>query len=104
MPRGRPVKSLVRQHMIEVLAFLGSASGYDIYKVYRAVYPKCTLRLMYYHLKQGLVLGVFVVDKIEKTTGNYSWGKSAEKTLYKLGPKAKPKMDKRVKEHLEKQV
>ncbi|HIG95968.1 TPA: hypothetical protein HA249_03715 [Candidatus Woesearchaeota archaeon] len=100
MPRGRPVRSQVRQNMIEILYFIKRASGYDLYKIYRAVYPQVTLRLMYYHLKKGVSLGEFVVDKIEKVSGDFSWGSTSEKIVYTLGPQAKPRLDKRVKDYL----
>lgn len=100
MVRGKKPGSAVRQHMVDILAVLGSASGYDLYKVYRELFPKCTLRLIYYHLKKGTVLGEFAVDKIEKVEGKYSWGPMAEKTLYRLGSKAHPNPDKRIKEYV----
>ena len=102
MPRGRPVKSQVRQNMIEIFYFLKSSSGYDLHKIYCRLFPKVTLRLIYYHLKKGVSLGEFVVDKIEKVAGDYSWGSSTEKILYTLGPNAKPTMQKRVKEEIDK--
>jgi len=102
MPRGRPIRSAVRENIIEILYFLGKAYGYEIYKVYKVLFPKVTLRLIYYHLKKGIDLEEFKVEKVEKEKGDYSWGGTAEKTYYALGPKAKPKMDKRVKEYIDK--
>lgn len=101
MPRGRPVKSQIRQNIIEILYFLGKAYGYDIYKVYKGVYPRVTLRSIYYHLRKGVQLGEFNVEKIEKEKGNYSWGGEAEKIYYVLGPNAKPTADHHVKEYLD---
>jgi hypothetical protein len=103
MGRGRPIGSNVRQNMIEILFYLGAAHGYHIYKVYRQVYPKITLRGIYYHLKKGLELGEFEVAEVQKERGNYSWGSEAEKTYYKLGKKAKPRGDTRVKLFLDTQ-
>lgn len=97
MKRGRPVGSNVRQNILEILYFLGSAHGYHIYKVYRQIFPKITLRAIYYHLKKGIELEELEVDEIQKETGDYSWGSEAEKIYYKLGKKAKPKIDPRVK-------
>jgi len=96
----RPFKSQIRQNIIEILNYLGSSYGYAIYKIYKAVYPKATLRVIYYHLKRGTDIGEFKLDKIEKTKGDFSWGGEGEKRIYALGPKAKPKGDERVKEHL----
>jgi len=97
MKRGRPIGSNVRQNIIEILYFLGSAHGYHLYKVYKQIFPKITLRGVYYHLRKGKELGEFVIDEIQKESGEYSWGSEAEKIYYKLGPKAKPKIDPRVK-------
>jgi len=69
MKRGRPVGSNVRQNMIEILYFLGSAHGYHIYKVYRQIFPKITLRAIYYHLKKGIELQELEVDEIKKSQG-----------------------------------
>ena len=101
MPRGRPVKSQIRQNIVEIIYFAGKAYGYNIYKTYKAVYPKVTLRSIYYHLRKGVQLGEFKVEKVEKEKGNYSWGGEAEKVYYSLGPNAKPTADQKVKEHLD---
>ncbi|MBI4150478.1 hypothetical protein HY488_03670 [Candidatus Woesearchaeota archaeon] len=101
MPRGRPVKSQIRQNVVEILHFVGKAYGYEIYKIYKVVYPKVTLRSIYYHLSKGVKLGEFKVEKIEKEKGDYSWGGEAEKIYYSLGPNAKPTMDQKVKDYLE---
>jgi len=102
MPRGRPVKSVVRQNIIEILYFLKGAYGYELYKIYREIFPKTTMRNVYYHLKKGVSLKEIEIQKIEKVQGNYSWGPEAEKVFYKLGPNANPKIDLRVKKSLEK--
>lgn len=97
MARGRPVGSSVRQNVIEVLYFLGSAHGYHIFKVYKQIYPEITLRTIYYHLKKGLETEELEVDDIKKEDGDYSWGNEAEKTYYKLGKNANPKIDTKIK-------
>ena len=104
MARGRPVQSVIRQNIIEILYFMKKGYGYDIYKAYIKIYPKVTMRSVYYHLKKGVALEEFKVQKIEKVQGDYSWGSEAEKVYYILGPKAKPKIDKRVKEYLDKKT
>jgi hypothetical protein len=96
MKQGRPIFSRVRQNMVEILHSIGKGYGYEIYKIYLEHYPKITLRLIYYHLKKGLMTGEFVVDSTEKSKGEYSWGALAEKTYYKLGPNAKPLGDSRL--------
>ena len=102
MTRGRPIGSEIRQNMVEILYFLGEGTGYDIYSVYRNIFPKVTLRSMYYHLKKGLSLKEFNVKNIKKESGEYSWGNEVEKKYYTLGENAKPSADKRVKEFLDK--
>ncbi|MCC7575158.1 hypothetical protein KO361_06215 [Candidatus Woesearchaeota archaeon] len=97
MVRGRPIGSKVRQNMIEILYFLGSAHGYHIYKVYKNVYAPVTLRAIYYHLKKGLETDEFEIAEIQKEHGDFSWGTEAEKTYYKLGKRAKPKIDNQLK-------
>ena len=102
MPRRRPIKSQVREHIIEILHFLGKAYGYEIYKHYIELFPKTTMRNVYYHLKKGLALKELEIDRIEKEQGNYSWGSEVEKIYYKLGPNANPKVEVRVKKYFEK--
>lgn len=102
MPRGRPVKSEIRQNIVEILFFMKQGYGYEIYKAYIAIFPKVTMRSIYYHLKKGVDLGEFKVDKVEKEKGDYSWGGEAEKIYYALGDKAKPIGNERAREHFEK--
>ena len=102
MGKGRPVKSEIRQNMVEILYFLKKGYGYYIYKVYKSIFPKVTMRSIYYHLKKGTELGEFAVHKIEKEKGNYSWGSEVEKIYYMLGPNANVTMNERVKSALEK--
>lgn len=101
MKRGRPVRSAVRENISEILFFLGKGYGYEIYKIYTAIFPKVTRRLIYYHLKKGVALKEFKIEKVEKVKGEYSWGSEAEKTFYSLD-KAKPKGDAKVKAYLDK--
>lgn len=103
MPRkGRPTQSQIRQNMVEILHFMKKAYGYELYKAYVRIFPKVTLRVIYYHLKKGIALGEFIVSTIEKEKGNYSWGSEAEKIYYGLGPNAKPTLNERVKEYFDK--
>jgi len=99
--RGRKVGSPIRQSIAEILYFIGKGYGYDIYKIYLEVFPKVTLRSIYYHLKKGEALGEFEVENVKKERGNYSWGEMAEKVYYKLGKEAKVKINMRVKKYLE---
>lgn len=101
MRRGRPVKSAIRQNIVEILNYLGEGYGYDIYKIYREIYPKCTQKSIYYHLKKGVSTGEFVVKKIQKEKGDFSWGGEVEKIYYGLGPSAKPAGDTKAKEFVD---
>ena len=102
MAKGRPVKSEIRQNIVEILYFMKEGYGYGIYKAYVAIFPKVTMRSIYYHLKKGVSLGEFKVSKIEKEKGDYSWGGEAEKIYYGLGDNAKPSLNDKVKEHFDK--
>ena len=104
MKRGRPVKSQIRQNVIEILNYLKKGYGYAIYQTYVQVFPKATMRSIYYHLKKGVSLGEFEIDSVEKSKGRYSWGEIAEKVFYKLGPNAAPKGEERVRLLLEKKI
>lgn len=100
--RGRPLNSQIRENIVEILYFMKKAYGYDIYKHYVNVFPKVTLRSIYYHLKKGIELGVFEIEKIEREKGDYSWGEMAEKIYYKLGKNASPKLNPVLKNYFEK--
>ena len=100
--RGRPIGSSIRQSLIEILYFKGKAYGYELYKDYCALFPKVTLRVIYYHLKKGVALGEFKLEAIQHEKGNYSWGGEAEKKYYALGPRAKPRMNPKIKTYFDK--
>ena len=104
MARGRPIKSQIRQNIIEILYFLKEGYGYDIYKHYRELFPAVTMRVIYYHLKKGKELGEFKVNKIIKEEGSFSWGPHAEKIYYGLGGEARPSGVDVVKAYFDKQV
>ncbi len=99
--RGRPLNSQIRENIVEILYFMGRGYGYDIYKHYISLFPKVTLRSIYYHLNKGVELGIFEIERIEKEKGDYSWGETAEKIYYKLGKSASPKIDLRVKNYFD---
>lgn len=101
MPRGRPVKSQIRQNIVEILYFMKKGYGYDIFKMYKSIFPLVTMRVIYYHLKKGTDLNEFKVHEIKKEEGDYSWGNYVEKIYYALGDNAKPLIDTRVKEFFE---
>lgn len=100
--RGRPVKSVIRQNIVEILYFLGQGYAYEIYKIYSQIFPDISMRSVYYHLKKGLVTQEFIVKDIKKEKGDYSWGPEAEKIYYALGPSAGPQMNPQVKSYFDK--
>ena len=102
MPRGRPIRSEIRQGMVEILAVKGSAYGYELAKIYNAIFPQCTRENVYYHLRKGTAIGEFVVKEIKEERGEYSWGSVVEKKYYRLGPKAVPRNDPKVKDFFDK--
>ena len=102
MTRGRPTKSEIRQNIVDILFFMKKGYGYDIYKAYTEIFPKPTLRVIYYHLKKGLELEEFKIAEIKQEKGEYSWGANAEKIYYKLGPNAAPSGNVRIRKHFEK--
>lgn len=99
--RGRPIKSEIRQNIIEILVFLAKAHGYKIHKVYNEIFQPCTRENVYYNLRKGVLLKEFEVELV-KETGDYSWGSVVEKKYYKLGPNAKPIGNEAVKLYFEK--
>lgn len=101
MARGRPVKSEIRQNIVELLFFMKEGYGYDIYRHYKEIFPSVSMRVIYYHLKKGKDLGEFKVNKILKENGNFSWGSEAEKIYYSLGGEAQPVGNERVREFIE---
>tara|TARA_Y100000031_G_C8065861_1_gene312811 strand:- start:92 stop:430 length:339 start_codon:yes stop_codon:yes gene_type:complete len=101
MGRGRPVKSQIRQNLIELLYFIKEAYGYQLYKLYRELFTPVTNRVIYYHLRKGEQLGEFKIQKVVKEEGDFSWGREVEKIYYSLGPEASPLGDTRVRAYVE---
>ncbi|HII72628.1 TPA: hypothetical protein HA265_07765 [Candidatus Woesearchaeota archaeon] len=99
---GRPLGSQIRQNIVELLYFLGEGYAYDVYKHYVEVFPKVSMRSVYYHLKKGIFTQEFVVKDVKQEMGEYSWGDRAERVVYALGPLAGPVIDPRVKEFFDK--
>ena len=86
--RGRPVKSLIRQNVIEILFYLGTGYGYQIAKIYNEIFPQVTQRSIYYHLHKGVLTGEVSIHKVEQEKGDFSWGQVVEKKYYLLGKNA----------------
>jgi len=99
--RGRPVKSQIRQNIIEILFVIGPAYGYRIHKFYNEIFPPCTRENIYYNLRKGVKLGEFELAEVRQEEGAYSWGTVVEKKYYRLGPNARPRGNPRVREFFE---
>ncbi len=99
---GRPSGSQIRQNVIDILQVIKTGYGYQIFKIHRELKPNATMRAVYYQLKKGVETGELKVDRIEKASGDYSWGSEAEKIIYRLGDQAKPKSPDKVKNILQK--
>lgn len=100
--RGRPKRSLIRQNIVEMLYYMKKGYGYDIYKVYVQIFPKVTMRSVYYNLRKGADTGEIIIAEVKKEKGNYSWGGEVEKIYYALGEKAIVAGNKSVKEFFSK--
>jgi hypothetical protein len=100
--QGRPLGSKVRQNIVEILYFYKRLHGYELSKIYMELYPKVTMRLIYYHLKKGLTTGEFKIYKVDKRSGKYSWGTTTENIIYECGPGANPMIEPHVKVYWEK--
>ncbi len=97
--RGRPIKSKIRQNILEILNVKKRAYGYQIYQWYLEIFPKVHIRSIYYHLKKGSSLKEIEVHEVKNEKGDYSWGNEAEKIYYILGPEARVKTSKRVEKY-----
>ncbi|MBU0456938.1 MAG: hypothetical protein ABH824_07205 [Nanoarchaeota archaeon] len=102
MVRGRPVRSQIRQNVVEILYYLEKGYGYQIAKIYNEIFPMVTQRSIYYHLRKGVLTREIQVHKIEEEKGDFSWGSTVEKKYYTLGNSALPKGENRIKDFLKK--
>ncbi|MBN1175130.1 hypothetical protein JXA48_00655 [Candidatus Woesearchaeota archaeon] len=91
--RGRPSKSVVREHLKEVLFLGGRMTAYTAHKHYIKLFAATTQRNIYYQLEKGLEKGEFISEEITEE-GEYSWGTSARKKYYDLAKNIKPNFSK----------
>ncbi len=99
--RGRPTRSNIRQNIVDILYYLEEAYGYTILKAYRDIFPRCAMKSIYYNLHKGVETGEMEIKEVRRETGDYSWGREAEKVYYKLGKEAKPRKNEAVNEYFE---
>jgi len=88
MPKGRPVKTEIREKIASILKQTNIAYGYQIYKIYKNIFGYISLRNLYYNLKKGVDLGEFLIVDIKKESGIFTWGGIVEHKYYTLGPYA----------------
>jgi len=88
MPRGRPLKTDIRERIAAILGHVGAAYGYQLYKIYQEIFGKINLRNLYYNLKKGLSLGEFIVVDVRREIGSFTWGAESQHIYYILGPYA----------------
>lgn len=98
MGKGRPSKSVVRDRLVEMLFIVGSMTAYDAYKHYLKLFGNVSQRNVYYQLERGEALGIFSRDVVTEQ-GEYTWGSSAKKVYYSLTDKAKPHINKDVRDY-----
>lgn len=96
MKRGRPVGSAIRQRLMDILGVMETGYGYKIHQIYCQLFAPCTREVVYYHLRTGVKLGEFIIEKVVSEQGDYSWGKTVEKIYYRLGPNAQPRKDEQI--------
>ncbi|HLD73220.1 MAG TPA: hypothetical protein VJA23_06580 [Candidatus Nanoarchaeia archaeon] len=100
LKKGRPLRSPIRENIVEILYFLEQGYGYQICKIYKEIFPLVTQRSIYYHLRKGIITKEIKINEVKEEKGDYSWGSSVEKVYYELGESAQPKGDNRVKSYL----
>ncbi len=98
MVRGRPVKSPIRQNIVEILHYLGEGYGYQLSQIYNELFPPVTMRSIYYNLHKGVKTGEINLNKIGIEKGDFSWGSTVEKVYYTIGREGEPKGLKKVKD------
>ena len=86
MPRGRPIKTDIRERIAAILQHMNIAYGYQIFKIYRDIFGYISLRNLYYNVKKGMELGEFVVVDVKRENGLFTWGQNVEHKYYTLGP------------------
>ena len=83
--RGRPAKSIIRENTLKILnSSAVSLYGYQIYQTYQKTFEPVELRTVYYHLKKGVELGIFKIEKIIKEQGDFTWGSVSERIYYSV--------------------
>ena len=73
--RGRPLKSVVRDRLKEMLYIAGSLTAYEAHKYYVQLFSKTSQRNIYYQLQKGVDIGMFKIYEVVEEKGNYCFSK-----------------------------
>ena len=96
MARGRPLKSIVRDRLSQLLFVFGSLTAYDAHKHYIVLFAKTSQRNVYYQLRRGVDLELFNAKTVIEQ-GEFSWGSTSRKVYFSLSSKSiVPSVDKRI--------
>ena len=92
---GRPLRSIVRERLKEILAMRPHLTAYEAHKLYCSLFAKVSQRNIYYQLKKGFDLDEFVCEELFEK-GHNSWGDTTRKIYYSLSPNQKISVSKDV--------
>ena len=76
----------VRKRIATILLRIKYGYGYQIYKYYRKIFGNISIRTFYYNLNKGEKTREFLIVNVKKVSGNFTWGDSAQRVYYMLGP------------------
>jgi len=101
-PVGRPVGSMIRQNILEIINVKKKVYGYKLYQYYIDIFPKVHKRSVYYHLKKGVALKEINSRGSKYEKGRFTWGAVSKRVYYTLGPEANVKGSKIVSDYFKK--
>ena len=76
----------VRRRIATILFKIKYGYGYQLLKYYRKVFGNISTRTFYYNLNKGEKTKEFVIVDIKRVNGSFTWGDSAQRIYYMLGP------------------
>lgn len=99
--RGRPLKSVVRDRLKEMLYIAGELTAYEAHKYYIQLFAKTSQRNIYYQLQKGVEIGMFKIARVEEEKGDFSWGPISKKTYYELADKQGATINESIQEYFQ---
>ena len=99
--RGRPLKSVVRDRLKEMLYIAGSLTAYEAHKYYINLFSKASQRNIYYQLQKGVDIGMFKIYEVVEEKGNYSWGPISRKVYYELADREGATINESIQEYFQ---